>query len=423
MPDSPSPAKKPAAKKKKAKSPTKKAVKADYGGVYFGAEEPTTSREQEDEEQPEELEDDPMATYRAAAAAAKEAAAKEAKEDARDALYKKLFHGMDIDGDGKVDMGEVIERIAAASAPLSHRAQSSRPEGSVALQLPMVFGYKEWIKEMKRVSKLMDHATFESNVLAMFECFDGAAAEPAQPKPVSRTELLTQVFAAMDVDGNGLVDEAEFLRTAKTPEEAEALPALFAHLNASPDGRMTLEEWVQGMNDVRPDDGRPETDAAFGREMRMILQTLDDTKAKETAAKSVARMQSDAGGRLMRKKALKQVFDAMDTDNDGRIDLNDFLMQNTGINGAADDEATNELTTLFQFFGSFDGDGTPRESSSGKGFLTFEQFAHGTLTRTPLGRVRTDKMFESAVRGMMADIASTQARRAGKVPSLPLQVS
>ena len=74
--------------------------------------------------------------------------------------------------------------VAAASAPLSHRAQSSRLEGSVALQLPMVFGYKEWLREMTRVSKAMDDATFESNVLAMFECFDGAASEPAPPKPV-----------------------------------------------------------------------------------------------------------------------------------------------------------------------------------------------------------------------------------------------
>ena len=308
-----SPPSKPAAKgkKKKLNSPTKKyGLKADYGGVYFGHGDHATSRLADGSGSEEVHEVDPLATYRAAAAAAKVAAVKEAKEDAQEALFRKLFVGMDTNGDGKVDLGEVMERVAASTAPLSQRATSSRREGAIALQLPTVFGYQAWMKEMKRVSKAMDEAAFEANVLAMFACFDGAAAEPAQPRTVVRPELL------------------------------------------------------------------------------------------------------------------RQVFDAMDTDKDGRIDLDDFLLQEgvqDGVEeeGAVEDELADELSTLFTFFASLNGDGTPRQATcfDGKGYLTFEQFANGTLTRTPLGRVRTDKMFESAVRGMMADIAKCLARRAGTAPA------
>ena len=136
-------------KKSPAKGKKKKpAVKADYGGVFFGKEEPATERSDEIDEEPE---DDPLASYRAAAAAAKEAAAKERKEEAQVTLFKKIFKAMDADEDGKVEMADVVEKVAAGTAQLSHRAQAARPDadGAVALQLPMVFSLDEWLKEVR----------------------------------------------------------------------------------------------------------------------------------------------------------------------------------------------------------------------------------------------------------------------------------
>ena len=56
-------------------------------------------------------------------------------------------------------------------------------EGAVALQLPMVFGLNEWLKEMKRMASQMDEETFEQNVLGLFECFATADDVDGAPSP------------------------------------------------------------------------------------------------------------------------------------------------------------------------------------------------------------------------------------------------
>ena len=232
----PSPGKSPG--KKHSPKKKKKAVKADYGGVYFGAEEPDTSRGGPDLE-----EDDPMASYRAAAAAAKAAIVKERKEDANIALYRKIFARMDGDGDGVVDMADVIEKVAAGTAQLSQRAQAARPEGAVALQLPMTFGLNEWVAEMKRMASKMDEATFEANVLGLFACFNeadtssivmggdgpitGLQAPPGTKPVLDREPLLHELFNTMDADGDGLIDLNDFLSQARSSVEADELRSLF----------------------------------------------------------------------------------------------------------------------------------------------------------------------------------------------------
>ena len=72
---------KPASPKKKSPAKKKLAVKADYGGVFFGEAPPVSARMQEEAEP--EPEDDPLASYRQAAAKAAKAAEKERKEAAR----------------------------------------------------------------------------------------------------------------------------------------------------------------------------------------------------------------------------------------------------------------------------------------------------------------------------------------------------
>ena len=232
----PSPGKSPG--KKHSPKKKKKAVKADYGGVYFGAEEPDTSLGG-----PEPEEDDPMASYRAAAAAAKAAIVKERKEDANIALYRKIFARMDGDGDGVVDMADVIEKVAAGTAQLSQRAQAARPEGAVALQLPMTFGLNEWVAEMKRMASKMDEATFEANVLGLFACFNeadtssivmggdgpitGLQAPPGTKPVLDREPLLHELFNTMDADGDGLIDLNDFLSQARSSVEADELRSLF----------------------------------------------------------------------------------------------------------------------------------------------------------------------------------------------------
>ena len=61
---------------------------------------------------------------------------------------------MDADADGKVEMADVVEKVAAGTAQLSHRAQAARPEGAIALQLPMVFTLDQWLKEVRSTASL-----------------------------------------------------------------------------------------------------------------------------------------------------------------------------------------------------------------------------------------------------------------------------
>ena len=254
----PSPSKRPSPKKKK------KAIKADYGGVYFGEQEAETSRGEAPADE-SEAQDDPMASYRAAAAAAAKAVAKERKEEANVALYRKIFARMDADADGIVEMADVVEKVAAGTAQLSQRAQAARPQGAVALQLPMAFGIDEWIAEMKRMAGQMDESTFEANVLGLFACFTEAeeAAAPAPAPinlkappgtsaaspPLDRTPLLQELFNTMDADGDGLIDLDDFLAQARSSVEADELRSLFNFFDAtfgSNNNRLSFAAFSEG---------------------------------------------------------------------------------------------------------------------------------------------------------------------------------
>ena len=109
------PAEKKSSPTKKKKSPKKKpAIKADYGGLYFGKEEPVN------EADALELEDDPLATYRAAASAAQAAAVKERKEEAQ--LQLCAYSGFE----------------PVPSLVFSHSPQSAAPVSYTHLTLPTI---------------------------------------------------------------------------------------------------------------------------------------------------------------------------------------------------------------------------------------------------------------------------------------------
>ena len=275
-------------KGKKKKSPTKKlALKADYGGIVFGTETPAASSEPEPD-----AEDDPLASYRAAAAAAKAAAAKERKDEAHLALFKKIFATMDIDGDGRVAMADMVEKVAAGTAQLSHRAQASRPDGAVAMQLPMVFTLDEWIVEMRRMASQMDDATFQANVLGLFECFEGLEPTPraaAAVEPLDRHALLRELFRTMDTDGDGAIDVDDFLAQARTSDEATELRSLFHFFDANfgaKDSQLGMDAFCEGTLTNTPV-GRMR-DSTFASAVRgMMVDVRRALAAKESAKRKL----------------------------------------------------------------------------------------------------------------------------------------
>ena len=78
----------------------------------------------------------------------------------------------------------------------------------------------------------------------------GAAPGADAPRRLNhRRRLLEAVFREMDVDGNGNVDFAEFVRTAGSAEEAVELKHAFRVMDDRGDGNgtLSLEEWTTNM--------------------------------------------------------------------------------------------------------------------------------------------------------------------------------
>lgn len=427
----------------------KKAVKADYGGVYFDAAQPDTNRDARDGP----LDDDPMASYRAAAAAAAKAVAKERKEKAQLALYRKIFARMDTDADGRVQMAEVIENVAEGTAQLSQRAASVRPEGAVELQLPMEFGLDEWIGEMRRISALMDEPTFEANVLGLFACFRDETDAPMEPPivlkappqvaqsvscgaalsgetshggasagSIDRRVQLRELFDAMDTDGDGYIDLDDFLSQARSSVEADELRSLFrffrstfgtaeAAVNAesaiaegaTAEGAAVGGAAVGGAAIGGAAIGGFDAKLGFDAFAEGTLTRTPIGKLRDAAfASAVRAMKADVQMALRAREttlqkmaALQELFTAMDVDGTGTLDWPKFVRQ------ARTDAEADELRATFD---ELDGsEGQP------DGKLTFTKFAAGTLMNTPLGKLPND-LFDSTVHRMIADVrAALQA--------------
>ena len=102
----------------------------------------------------------------------------------------------------------------------------------------------------------------------------------------------------------------------------------------------------------------------------------------DAAAAPTAAPAAPVDAPIDRSALLKALFDALDTQKKGSIDVDEFLAQ------AKTSAEAEELRTLFHFFDSTLGAKSQQ--------LTFEVFLKGTLEKTPLGRLR-DAAFASAI--------------------------
>ena len=86
---------------------------------------------------------------------------------------------------------------------------------------------------------------------------------------------------------------------------------------------------------------------------------------------------------------LQTLFETMDVNKKGAVDLPQFLAQ------AKTPAEAEELQATFEDFDKIEG--------GADGTLTFRKFATGTLTQTPLGKMRDDH-FERTVGVMISDV-------------------
>ena len=101
---------------------------------------------------------------------------------------------------------------------------------------------------------------------------------------LDRTQLLSDVFSAMDINSDGRVDVGEFLRTTRSTEEAAELPLLLANMDdpsmkrGDGDGKLDLDEWVGGMSELFGS----ASDADFEGELTKMLGVLSSRSLETT---------------------------------------------------------------------------------------------------------------------------------------------
>jgi Ca2+-binding EF-hand superfamily protein len=226
------------------------------------------------------------------------------REDSQSERLRRVFKLIDKDGSGHIDKREFL---------------LTAKHGDDAAELGAVFEYldsqddkdgrileDEWVSGMLKLHSRKESFEHEIDLieqsLAAYamsgQAFETAAAQggefddepgprqaassvsqvsatgPSRERSAARSKLLREVFTAMDVDHDGQVDLREFQRTA-SPEDKDELVLLFELLfDQSGDGVLSYQEWADGMDKLRPEDGTAESEAAFEAEMHRMLEAL-----------------------------------------------------------------------------------------------------------------------------------------------------
>ena len=89
-----------------------------------------------------------------------------------------------------------------------------------------------------------------------------------------RTALLTSTFMKMDADCSGAVDLGEFQHLVEGTEDSAVLPSIFALLDqqGNSDGKVDLNEWVQGMLNFGADLSDAEFEAETAKWHRLLTK-------------------------------------------------------------------------------------------------------------------------------------------------------
>ena len=128
----------------------------------------------------------------------------------------------------------------------------------------------------------------------------------------SRLELLTDIFKALDTDGDGAITKEEFEERVAHP----TLKSAFAFIDSqgNSDGMLQLDEWLRVIGQL----GESYSDEAFEAEFSTIISEKAAEQLKEEA---VAAMPELPASRL---ELLTGIFKALDTDGDGAITKEEF---------------------------------------------------------------------------------------------------
>ena len=187
--------------------------------------------------------------------------------------------------------------------------------------------------------------------------------------PVDRHAMIHSVFKAMDADGSGEIDEAEFMSMFSDKESKhakrflETIDGIHAGDAAAGDGQLNAKEFCEFMVDY--------------------TSRMREDAFKDQIEKWHANVRG-SGRRLL----LRKVFFAMDADKSGSISLEEFRAL------ASESEGQDDAADLFRWIEGSEGDGD--------GELTVDEWVPFVLERE---KQRTDADFRTMVDAMLDRLA------------------
>lgn len=281
-----------------------------------------------------------------------------------------IFKSMDTDGDGQVDLAEF--RSATSNPTMvklfHYMDEMGNSNGSLTLN--------EWISTMYTVGKSLTEEAFDRDLASMHKPQNELVVglEPA------RLAKLKSTFMAMDMDGDGTVDLAEYKASTSNPTMLKLFDLMDSGGNGN--GELTLDEWLAVMSKV----GKSMSDEQFEADLLSMIKP--------------AELQATMG--RQRVKKLKELFHRMDEDG-GKIlrlsstpfpfplTLYDELVLADGTVDFSEYKSKTNNETMLKLFSHMDAQG------DNDGTLNLDEWL---TTMGKVGQSKTDEEFEKDLLGL-----------------------
>jgi len=168
-----------------------------------------------------------------------------------------------------------------------------------------------WDSMMRRVSGALGGGSADG----------GGEGESLQGMPAEAVEELHAAFRAFDNDNSGEIDPREMRSAMRALGASESDAAMrISSLDADHDGRISFTEFCSAAAPLYQD-----SEAALRRAFEYFDTDRSGFIERDELEVVLCRLSSASGRGRVQKKALDQLFDAADTNHDGKVSFEEFM--------------------------------------------------------------------------------------------------